>query len=110
MRLAEGTINFRVRELREGDVYEVDTPNLAFTVTQAGAFRVDVNENGDGTIVTVLRGEGEVIAEWPDLHQSMAATLANSTARKAMSAIVVASAPEPDDFDRWALEPRPQRR
>ena len=31
MRLAEGTINFRVREMREGDVYEVDTPNLAFT-------------------------------------------------------------------------------
>ena len=62
MRLAEGTINFRVRELREGDQYEVDTPNAAFTVTQAGAFRIDVNENGDGTIVTVLRGEGEVTA------------------------------------------------
>ena len=30
MRLAEGTINFRVRELREGDVYEVDTPNVTF--------------------------------------------------------------------------------
>ena len=49
MRLAEGTINFRVRELREGDQYEVDTPNAAFTVRQAGAFRIDVNENGDGT-------------------------------------------------------------
>src|SRR5580765_4648099 len=60
MRLAEGTINFRVRELREGDVYEVDTPNLAFTVTEAGAFRVEVNENGDGTRVTVIRGEGQV--------------------------------------------------
>src|SRR5271165_6886825 len=32
MRLAEGTINFRVRELRQDDVYEVDTPNLAFNV------------------------------------------------------------------------------
>src|SRR5215467_3179038 len=62
MRLAEGSINFRVRELREGDVYEVDTPNVAFTVTQAGAFRIDVNENGDGTRVTVIRGEGQVTA------------------------------------------------
>src|SRR5262249_25067189 len=44
MRLAEGTINFRVREMREGDVYEVDTPNIAFNVTQAGAFRVEVNQ------------------------------------------------------------------
>src|SRR5690242_16806324 len=31
MRLAEGSINFRVKEIREGDLYEVDTPNLAFT-------------------------------------------------------------------------------
>ncbi|MGC2672347.1 MAG: hypothetical protein WA299_10825, partial [Candidatus Acidiferrum sp.] len=27
MRLAEGSMNFRVKEIREGDVYEVDTPN-----------------------------------------------------------------------------------
>ena len=57
VRLAEGSLNFRVRELRQGDVYEVDAPNLAFTVRQAGAFRIDVNENGDSTRVTVLRGE-----------------------------------------------------
>jgi hypothetical protein len=62
MRLAEGTINIRVRELREGDVYEVDTPNLSFNVTEAGAFRIDVNENGDGTHITAIRGEGEVTA------------------------------------------------
>ncbi len=47
MRLAEGRIHFRVREMREGDLYEVDTPNMAFTVKQAGAFRIEVNENGD---------------------------------------------------------------
>src|SRR5256886_17505337 len=62
MRLAEGSINFRVSELREGDLYEVDAPNLAFTVKQAGAFRIDVNENGDSARVTVIRGEGEVTA------------------------------------------------
>src|SRR6202030_2694280 len=61
-RIAEGAINFRVREMREGDLYEVDTPNLAFTVKEAGAFRIDVNENGDGTRITVIRGEGEVSA------------------------------------------------
>jgi len=43
MRVAEGSINFRVRELREGEVYEVDAPNLAFTVKEAGAFRIDVS-------------------------------------------------------------------
>ena len=62
VRLAEGSINFRVSELRQGDVYEVDGPNLAFVVKEAGAFRIDVNENGDSARVTVLRGEGEVTA------------------------------------------------
>src|SRR6266481_2758993 len=62
VRIAEGAINFRVRELREGDVYEVDTPNLAFTVKQAGAFRIDVAENGEATSITAIRGEGEVTA------------------------------------------------
>src|SRR5579863_3827731 len=36
MRLAEGSINFRVKEIREGDTYEVDTPNAVFSITQAG--------------------------------------------------------------------------
>jgi uncharacterized membrane protein YgcG len=62
VRLAEGAVNFRVRELRQGDVVEVDSPNVSFTVKQAGAFRIDVDENGDATRVMVLRGEGEVTA------------------------------------------------
>ena len=62
IRLAEGSVNFRVSELRQGDLYEVDAPNLAFTVKEAGAFRIDVNENGDSARVTVIRGEGEVTA------------------------------------------------
>src|SRR2546427_194475 len=52
MRLAEGSINFRVSELREDDLYEVDAPNLAFTVKQAGAFLIDVNEKGDSVRLT----------------------------------------------------------
>src|SRR5437667_5502125 len=62
VRIAEGTINFRVRELRDGDLYEIDTPNQAFTVKQAGAFRVEVSEDGEGTRVTAIRGEGEITA------------------------------------------------
>src|SRR5258707_13583583 len=60
VRVAEGTINFRVRELREGDVYEIDTPTQAFTVRQAGAFRLGVSENGYATPITPVRVEDEV--------------------------------------------------
>jgi hypothetical protein len=102
MRLAEGTINFRVREMREGDVYEVDTPNLAFTVTEAGAFRVEVNENGDGTRVTAIRGEGQVIAN----GQSYTIHAGERGEFNGVDNVsyFVASAPAPDDFDRWSLD------
>jgi hypothetical protein len=101
MRLAEGTINFRVRELREGDQYEVDTPNAAFTVTQAGAFRIDVNENGDGTIVTVLRGEGEVTAGGKSYKVS-GGELAEFNGTEGNVEYHSDRAPAADDFDRWA--------
>lgn len=99
MRLAEGSINFRVRELREGDVYEVDTPNVAFTVTQAGAFRIDVNENGDGTRITAIRGEGQVATNGQTytIHNGERGEF-NGTDNVTY---FVSSAPGPDDFDRW---------
>jgi hypothetical protein len=103
MRLAEGTVNFRVRELREGDLYEVDTPNAAFTVRQAGAFRIDVNEQGDGTIVTTIRGDGEVTAGGKsyDVH---AGELVEFNGTDADVEYHSDRAPEPDEFDRWAAD------
>jgi len=101
-RIAEGAINFRVRELREGDLYEVDTPNLAFTVKEAGAFRIDVNENGDGTRVTVIRGEGVITAEDKtyEVHAGEQAEL-NGIDNPQFN---VGPAPAPDDLDRWASD------
>jgi hypothetical protein len=103
MRLAEGSINFRVRELRDGDTYEVDTPNVAFTVRQAGAFRIDVNENGDGTLVTVIRGEGEVTAGGKS-HVVRSGELAEFNGADTDIDYHTDHAPQPDDFDRWAAD------
>jgi hypothetical protein len=103
MRLAEGSINFRVRELREGDTYEVDTPNVAFTVREAGVFRIDVNETGDGTIVTVIRGEGEVTAGGKS-YDVRAGELAEFNGTDSNVEYRPDRAPDPDDFDRWAAD------
>ena len=102
VRLAEGHINFRVREMREGDLYEVDTPNLAFTVKEAGAFRIDVNENGDTTGVTVIRGEGEVAAggQTYTVHAGERATVAGADNNVQYN--VNAAPLTPDELDRWA--------
>jgi hypothetical protein len=101
MRLAEGTINFRVRELREGDVYEVDTPNLTFNVTEAGAFRIDVNENGDVTRVTAIRGEGEVTANG-QTYAIHAGERGEFNGVDDNVTYLVTAAPEPDEFDQWS--------
>jgi len=102
MRLAEGSLNFRVRELRQGDLYEVDTPNLAFTVKEAGAFRIDVNENGDSARVTAIRGEGEVTAggKTYEVHSGERAEF-NGIDNIQYN---IEKAPGPDGLDSWAAE------
>jgi hypothetical protein len=103
MRLAEGHVNFRVRELRQGDTYEIDTPNLAFTVRDAGAFRVDVNENGDYTTVTVIRGKGE-IAAGGQTYPLNAGERGDISGTDQNVKYIPGSASEPDALDRWAQE------
>jgi FecR protein len=101
MRLAEGSINFRVKEIRQGDTYEVDTPNLVFTITQAGAFRIDVNENGDNTGITVIRGAGTVTASGKtyDLQPGQRGIF-NGTDN--VESTIAPQAPPQDGLDKWA--------
>lgn len=61
--LDQGTLNLWVRHLYRGEIYEIDTPNMAFTVMKAGEYRFDVDSNGDTTLVTVWRGEGEATGQ-----------------------------------------------
>ncbi len=103
MRLAEGQINFRVRELRQGVVYEVDTPNLAFTVREAGAFRINVNENGDATSITVIRGQGE-IAAGGKTYPVNAGQRADASGRDANVQVQLAAASQPDALDQWSQQ------
>ncbi len=61
-RVAEGTIDVRVREFYSRDVYEVDTPNAVVSILAAGIYRIDVDPEGDRMRVTVRTGEAEVNA------------------------------------------------
>src|SRR6202051_4723976 len=60
VRLTEGTILVRVRHLDRDETYEIDTPNLAFSITRPGAYRINVDEGGDATSIRVRDGEGQV--------------------------------------------------
>ena len=103
VRVPEGAVNFRVRELRQGDVYEIDTPNAVFNVKQAGDFRIDVNEAGDSSRITAIRGGGEIAAggKTYELHAGEQAEF-NGTDENPTYSIM--KAPGPDGLDKWAEE------
>ncbi|MGB9421600.1 MAG: DUF6600 domain-containing protein, partial [Candidatus Acidiferrum sp.] len=103
IRLPEGKINFRVREIREGENYEIDTPNLAFTVKQAGAFRIDVNENGDFSSVTAIRGAGEIAASG-QVYPVKAGERADVTGADGSVKVSTGPAAAPDQLDQWAQQ------
>jgi hypothetical protein len=103
IRIPEGKINFRVREIRQGENYEVDTPNLAFTVKEAGAFRIDVNENGDFTSVTAIRGAGE-IASAGQVYPVKAGERVDVTGTDGNVKVSTGPAQQPDPLDQWAQQ------
>ena len=60
IRLVQGSLIVNVRHVDDENAYEIDTPNVAFVVTQPGDYRMDVDSGGNQTEVTVWRGRGEV--------------------------------------------------
>jgi len=60
LQLTEGTLRIRVQRLDRDEVFEIDTPNLAFNVSRPGIYRINVNEAGDTTAIVVRDGEGQV--------------------------------------------------
>jgi hypothetical protein len=97
--LDQGTLNLWVRRLYDGEVYEVDTPNLAFTITKSGDYRFDVDADGDTTRVTVRRGEGEATGQGNrvQLGSDETATFSGGTSLQHETSSASAS----DGFDDW---------
>jgi hypothetical protein len=62
VRLSQGSLNVRARDLGENESLEIDTPSGAVTLLRSGVYRVDVDSSGDTTSVTVRRGGAEVTA------------------------------------------------
>ncbi|MEA3176179.1 MAG: hypothetical protein QOF42_3590, partial [Gammaproteobacteria bacterium] len=60
IQLSSGTLIVHVRRLDDDEAYEIDTPNLAFSPSRPGIYRLTVDESGTTTIVSVRSGQGEV--------------------------------------------------
>ncbi|MBV9622026.1 MAG: hypothetical protein JO341_13535 [Gammaproteobacteria bacterium] len=111
VQLTAGTLIVRVRDLQDGEVYEVDTPNLAVTLQQNGEYRVDVNDAGDTTTVEV--SEGSAQADSAGQAYTVSAQQAITVAGDSPPQLATLGAP--DDLDAWssgrerALEDSPSR-
>jgi len=60
IQLSAGTLLVRVRRLDDNETYEIDTPNLAFSVLRPGLYKITVNDAGDSTAIRIRSGAGEV--------------------------------------------------
>ena len=100
MEITAGAINLRVWSLNRDSVYEIDTPNQAFTVTEPGRYRIETSENGDYTSVTVWEGAGESTGNGQSytLHAGQRTTFRGTNSLNAE----VEQIGQPDDFDRWS--------
>ncbi|MGH9741325.1 MAG: DUF6600 domain-containing protein [Candidatus Acidiferrum sp.] len=101
--LTEGTLNVRVRRLEDDETFEVDTPNLAFTLLRPGNYKVTVNESGDATVVLVREGQGEVTGGGSayTVHPREVGTF---TGTDQIDGDVQSWDDTSDDFDNWCAE------
>ena len=102
LQLAQGTLNVGVRRLAPGQVFEVDTPNLAFSLRQPGEYRIEVDPDRDATTIYMRKGQGEAYGEDAayvvDTRQPYRFTGTN------LREYGYVEAPRLDEFDRWAMD------
>jgi hypothetical protein len=100
IQLTSGAINITVRRLGDGDDFEVDTPNQAFTAFQPGHYRVEASPDGNSTIISVRDGEGEADGggQTFDLRGGQRGTFSGTDQLYAD----VEPTNGPDEFDTWS--------
>ena len=100
--LAQGSLNVRVRQISGDQFYEVDTPTLAFSIRRAGDYRVDVDQDGNTTIVQVRAGSGEVWGE--GTAYTVDAGQQYTFIGDGIRDVRYAAIPPADAFDQWCFD------
>ena len=103
IRLAQGSLLVRVRHVDDDDTYEIDTPNVAFSLLQPGEYRIDVSADGNQSVVTAWHGRGHVTGGGLS-YNVIAGQSATFTGNQDHLDYDLAQLPNRDDFDNWAFE------
>ncbi len=101
IQLSLGVMIVRLRGLDENETYEIDTPQVAFTLLRPGIYRVEVNEAGDTTVIRVRGGGGETTADGKaaPLNNNEEVVIKGNPASYDKHGV-----PNPDEFDAWSAE------
>jgi FecR protein len=59
MQLSAGALIVSVRDIPNGESYEIDTPNIALSLQQPGVYRLEVDDQGTATAVAVSQGAAQ---------------------------------------------------
>ncbi len=102
LQLTQGTLNVRVRRLEPNQVFEVDTPNLAFVVRQPGEYRIEVDPDDDSTTIVMRKGEGAVYGE--NASYAIDSRQPYRFWGTDLRDYEYVDAPRLDEFDRWSSE------
>ncbi len=100
LELDQGTLEVTVKHLEKGQIYEIDTPNYAFTVMKTGVYRFDVFPHGDESWVTVRSGYGEATGKGPAVRVNSGQQVRFKSDQTLQHTAI--NAPSPDGFDDWA--------
>jgi len=100
LQLSAGALIVSVRDLGNGDSYEIDTPNIALALPQPGVYRIEVNDQGTATTVAVSQGAAQASGggQTVTIGAQQLATFSGTDTLAWQSGTLGA----PDEFDSWS--------
>ncbi len=100
LQLTQGSIEIHLRFLDDNQTFEVDTPNIAFSLLRPGVYRIDADPDIQMTFATVRSGQGEGTGGG-QAFQVIPGQQAQVNGDQQISVNVV-GAPGHDWFDSWS--------
>jgi hypothetical protein len=98
--LTQGTANLTVRNVGDGQGYEIDTPTVALVINQPGSYRVDISEDGKSTRVTDFSGQATVYGVG-GAQRLVAGGRSYEFTDSSLNEVTINDIQGGDDFDAW---------
>src|ERR1700722_18774450 len=100
VQLTQGVIEVHIRHYNPDNAYEIDTPNLAFTIYAPGKYRIQTDPDGYSTMILVRDGQGQATGAGQtfDINPQQAYTFSGGE----QLTYDVQPAGGPDEFEHWS--------